>query len=292
MPTMPEKTPNHKLNLYAQGDDNWTHTPDMEVIEERLIVRDLEENRSGYTPYVDAFFFARDSETWYIGDGTSWTSLGTLGDGTTGDSATEGIAATRDHVGPLYQGDYHQINGSGFVFWAESGLSIHSAVVDTDLSGVSTTTLSVELVEYNSGAANPPVVGSINVEVNGGPERIDLSSLPDIPSDGEYVLARTASPNGEIIPCRRIHEDSWGMNNYNEHTYPSIDFLKGTNISESGDFGSKGYYYYFFDIEIGDATTRVTSPWSQDVDEIYMRPRDPEEEFGDVSPRALWFDTS
>jgi hypothetical protein len=36
----------------------------------------------------------------------------------------------------------------------------------------------------------------------------------------------------------------------------------------------------------------VLSPWSTDVDEIYMRPRDPEEEFDDVSPRALWIDTS
>ena len=289
---MADKTPNHELNVYEQGDDNWTHSPDMETIEERLVVRDLEENRGEYTPYLDAFFFARDSETWYIGDGTSWTRLGTLDNGTTSDSTIEGIAATRDHVGPLYQGTYHQNDGSGTVFWAESGLSIHSAVVDTDLSDVSTTTLSVDLVEYDNGAANPPVVGSIDVEVNGGPERIDLSGLPDIPADGEYVLARTASPNGEIIPCRRIHGDNWGMSNYDEHTYARIDFLKGTDIFKSDDFGSKGYYYYFFDIEIGNATNRVTSPWSQDVEEIYMRPRDPTEEYDNVSPRSLWLDTS
>ncbi|MFC7008671.1 hypothetical protein [Halalkalicoccus salilacus] len=289
---MPEKTPNHELNLYAQGEDNWTHSTDMETIEERLVVRDLEENRSEYTPYLDAFFFAKDSETWYLGDGTSWTHLGTLANGTAGNSTTEGIAEIRDHVGPLYQGPYHQTDGSGIVFWAESGLSIHSAVVDTDLSDVSTTTLSIELVEYNGGAANPPVIGSADVEVNGGPERIDLSSLPNIPADGEYVLARTASSNGEIIPCRRIHKDDWGMSNYEEHTYSNIDFLKGTNIFEPDDFGSEGYYYYFFDIEIGDTTNRVMSPWSHDVEEIYMRPRDPEEEFEDVSPRALWIDTS
>lgn len=80
---MADKTPNHKLNLYRQGDENWTHTPDMETIEERLIVRDLKKNRDDYTPYADALFFARDTGVWYIGNGTNWETTSVNADGLT-----------------------------------------------------------------------------------------------------------------------------------------------------------------------------------------------------------------
>lgn len=218
---------------------------------------------------------------------------GSGGGGGGNHTSVQGVANTYDHVGPLREGDpTHDTAGSGIAFWAAGGLSIQSAVIDTDLSGVSTTTFPVELTHYESGAANPTVVDTLDVTVSGGPERIDLSSLADIPSDGEYVLARTTSPNGEVIPARRISDTNFGTSGYDTHTYTDIDFLRGTNINESGDFGAEGYYYYYFDLHIGDLETRVTSPWSTDVDEIYMRPRDPAEEFDNISPRAIWFDTS
>lgn len=290
---MVDKTSNHGLNLYRQGDENWTHAPDMESIEKRLIVRDLEENRDDYIPYVDALFFARDSETWYIGDGTTWNGI-RIENFTT----TEGVTKTRDHVGPLHQGSYHDTvspdGGLGVVFTAKN-LYIESVVVDSDLSNVSKTDLTIELREYNEGAADPPIVDSTTVTLSGGPERISLGfTVPESgdPND-EYVLARGPVADAEeSIPLRRISEDNWGTNGYKHQTYSNINFLRGTHTGTAGDFGAEGYWYYTFDWRIGAEKTRVMSPWSTDVDEIYMRPRDPAEEFDDVSPRAIWFDTS
>lgn len=234
----------------------------------------------------------------YIGDGSSWGtpvwSLSNIGSGGGGTSTDVGGIETRGkHVGPLREGNdaAHTTEGAGIMFWAQGGLSFHSCVVDTDLTNVSTTTMTIELAHYDGGAAEPATVDTIDVTVSGGPERIDISALADIPADGQYVLARRTSPNGEVMPARRIDDADFGQARYDEYTYDQIDFIRGTNIAESGDWGSEAYYYYFFDIEVGDPTTRVMSPWSSDVDEIYMRPRDPAEEF-DVSPRALWIDTS
>lgn len=216
------------------------------------------------------------------------------------DSTTKGIATTRDHVGPLHQGTYHDTSsptgGPGVVFEA-SDLYIESVVVDSNLSDISKTALSIELREYNDGAADPPVVDSTTMTLSGGPERIELGFTVPASGEGdpndEYVLCRGEVPDGEeTIPLRRIHEDNWGVSAYEEHTYTDINFLNGTNTGESDDWGAAGYWYYVFDWRIGTEETRVTTPWSTDVDEIYMRPRDPTEEFDDVSPRAIWFDTS
>lgn len=253
---------------------------------------------AGISPENGAKFLDTSTGEIYTADGTSWTlqwDLGAIGSGGSGGSVdpstVEGIADTRDHVGPLREGTHHDTDGAGVAFWAQAGLTFNSCVVDTDLSAVTTTTLTIELANYEGGAANPTTVGTADVTVSGGPERIDLTGLPSIPADGEYVLARRTSPNGEVIPCRRVNETNFGAGEYTEHTYDTIDFLRGTSITTSGDAASEGYYYYWFDIQIGDPYTQVTSPWSTDVDEIYMRPRDPAEEF-DVSPRAIWFDNS
>lgn len=216
------------------------------------------------------------------------------------DSTAKGIANTHDHVGPLHQGTYHTTSfpngGLGVVFTA-SDLYIDSVVVDSDLSAVSERDLSIELREYNDGAAEPPVVDSTTVTLSGGPERIELGFTVPASGNGdpndEYVLSRGTVPNGEeTIPLRRIHQDDWGPSAYDEQTYADINFIGGTNTAESGDWGAGHYWYYFFDWKVGPEEQRITAPWSTDVDEIYMRPRDPTEEFEDVSPRAIWFDTS
>lgn len=69
---MADNTDNHELNKYSQGEDNWTHSTDMDTIEERLVVRDVESNRTGYTPHSDAIFIATDTGAIYDGDGSSW----------------------------------------------------------------------------------------------------------------------------------------------------------------------------------------------------------------------------
>ena len=102
--------------------------------------------------------------------------------------------------------------------------------------------------------------------------------------DGEFFLG----VEGPGIPLRRIQ--NW--TGWDDYTFDYINLMYSGrwNNPTSGDFSTN--YYRAFDIEVGEQSPRVTSPWSHDVDEIYMRSRDPVEEFGDVSPRALWLDTS
>ena len=292
---MPTRTPNHGYRLFAQGEMPWEHREEFRQLDTEAPIVDTDAARSNNTPKANALFVAHDTGAVYRGDGTSWIQIGDLsgGGGGGGDpTLTEGIESSPKHVGPIYHGDYHSTNGAGVMFHADAGLQIHSAVVDTDLTGLTTNTFTVELTHYEAGAANPTVVGSVDATVTGGPQRIDLSALPPIPSTGEYVLARVTNAGGETIPARRVSDTQWGTAAYAEHTYPRIDFRRGTNVRQTGDWGAENYYYYFFDLEVGDPVTHVTSPWSSDVEEIYMRPRPPEEEFDNVSPRSLWFDTS
>lgn len=66
-----EETPNHSLNKYDQG-DAWDYNEDMDHIDERLVIRDTEANRSSYTPHDGALFIATDTGAEYDGDGSSW----------------------------------------------------------------------------------------------------------------------------------------------------------------------------------------------------------------------------
>lgn len=69
---MVQETDNHDLNKYEQGDKDWDHSPDMQHIEERLVIRDVEANLSNYTPHAAATFRATDTGAVYDGDGSSW----------------------------------------------------------------------------------------------------------------------------------------------------------------------------------------------------------------------------
>jgi hypothetical protein len=72
---MVRKTPNHGLNKWEKGDPDWTHAPDMQTIEERLVIRDeeraIEEGR--YETHDGAMFIATDTGAVYESDGSSWT---------------------------------------------------------------------------------------------------------------------------------------------------------------------------------------------------------------------------
>lgn len=293
---MPRKTPNHDLNLYEQGDDNWTHTPDMETIEERMWVRDVDDNRNTYEAHVDALFLATDTGDVYIGDGNSWGNpIGRISPSSDGDLTTEGIANVHDHVGAFHHGDLIHNPGTelwGVHFWAEAGLALDSVVLEFDEAASSEASATVELWEAeidDSDGKNDSVaptevsspVDSQTVSVTDGPSRHSLGFT--IPSNGEYFLGVTGD-----VALRRA--DDW--NGWNDYTRSDIDLMFGGRFNQPTNSDYSSYYYYVFDIAIGAETTRVTSPWSHDVEEIYMRPRDPEEEFDDVSSRSIWFDTS
>lgn len=218
------------------------------------------------------------------------------------DSTTKGITNTREHVGPPHQGGYHEQTDSwGVAFEADANLPIVSMVVDMDANNA--TSDQAEIVLYESETTNAgdenqeqPVVpngmtesealvDSVTTTLMDGPQRVQLDfETPSNPATGEFFLG----VEGAGIPFRRILD--W--TGWDDYTFDHINLMYSGrwNNTTNGDFSRN--YYRAFDIEIGAEEMRVTPPWSRDVDEIYMRPRDPEEEFDDVSPRALWIDTS
>ncbi|WP_254820882.1 hypothetical protein [Haloglomus halophilum] len=77
---MPE-TPNHGYNVPDEGEQNW-HEPlneNFEQYDTDIEIRDTEANLSNYDPKAGAKFLATDTETVYIGSGSSWDRLETSG---------------------------------------------------------------------------------------------------------------------------------------------------------------------------------------------------------------------
>ena len=267
---MTDTTENREYNVPAEGESNW-HEP-------------VNENWESIDDDVQKLYDSIDETS---------SSGGVVG------------TSARQNVGALVAGTRHDNSyddgGYGVVFEA-ADLTIESVVVDSDLSSIDIPPLTIELRQYADGAGDPPIVDSTTVELSGGPERVTVDfTVPAAGASGaddnnQYVLQRGAA-NGNTIPLRRRFErdGDWSEAAFTDYTYedPAIDFQKGTiNSPTSSASEPTGSWYYFFDWLVGPEAERVLSPWSTDVDEIYMRPRDPEEEFDNVSPRALWIDTS
>ena len=297
-----------RYNTPQKGTEDW-HQPlneNFEALSIDVEIRDTDANRSDHEPTDGAKYLAVDTGDVYLGDGSEWQSIGTIStDGESGGSVgADGIESGRTNVGAMVGGTYHanayDDGGFGVAFEA-SDLYIDSVVVDADLSDISDSTLTIELRQYDDGATDPEIVESTTVTLTGGPERVSLgftvpeSGSADADSDDLYVLQRGPSA-GDDIPLRRRFEDDgdWSESAYADQTYtdPTIDFQYGIINASSSASQPVGSWYYFFDWLVGPKQRQVASPRSTDVDEIYMRDRDPEEEFDDVSPRALWIDTS
>lgn len=78
---MAEDTQNHGYPRPSRGDGDW-HLPlnaRATSLDTDVEVRDLEENRSNYTPKQGAKYVATDSHTVYFGDGSNWQLAGKLG---------------------------------------------------------------------------------------------------------------------------------------------------------------------------------------------------------------------
>ena len=100
---MAGKTPNHELNTYEPGDENWSHSADMETIEERLVVRAPESDREDYEPYEDAIFVATDTGAVYDGDGWRWVEASRRYDELDADEAEIGSCVVDEHLSiPTY----------------------------------------------------------------------------------------------------------------------------------------------------------------------------------------------
>lgn len=109
---MVDKTPNHGLNKYEQGDTNWTHSADMQTIEERLVIRDEEGNLGNYSPHSGATFVATDTGAVYDGDGTEWQLASRKVSSLT---VTDSLSVPSDSSGIKARGSYRNVP-SGIVY--------------------------------------------------------------------------------------------------------------------------------------------------------------------------------
>jgi hypothetical protein len=77
-------TDNHTFPTPDKADPDYADTFQQffTQIDERVLISDIESNRSQYTPYEDAKFISTDSGTIYVGNGTSWIDVTTETDPT------------------------------------------------------------------------------------------------------------------------------------------------------------------------------------------------------------------
>lgn len=214
-------------------------------------------------------------------------------------ATADGIDFRGRNIGAMVDGTYdataYADGGHGVAFSANDH-TIQSVVVDSDLSGVTTPDLTVELRQYDGGVTDPTLVDSTTVTLTGGQERIPLGLyVPDSGGDAEsrYVLQR-GPPTGDAIPLRSrfAANGDWSAAAYMDEIYHDMtwNFFTGVQNSTTAGYAETDDWFCFYDWLVGPEADRVTSPWSTDVDEIYMRPTDPLEEFDSVSPRSIWFE--
>lgn len=87
-------TNNHDYNAPEQGTSDW-HVPlneNFEQIDRDVEIRDKDSNKGSYEPKDGAKFFATDTKTIYLGDGSTWNEAGTVGGG------SGGVAGVRSGV--------------------------------------------------------------------------------------------------------------------------------------------------------------------------------------------------
>ncbi|GGO01018.1 hypothetical protein [Haloarcula pellucida] len=83
-------TDNHQYETPAAGTLDWDEplNRNFERIDTDVEIRDVDANRSNYVAKAGAKFLATDTGDVYIGDGGSWSQLGTIGADGTGDTTT------------------------------------------------------------------------------------------------------------------------------------------------------------------------------------------------------------
>ena len=314
---MPSYTDNHGYLTFEDGEEPWGWRPNFEDLEIDIPVVAADSERPNNTPHANALLIAHDTGAVYRGDGSSWIQTGSIAEETTtasaqGESdgeggeeftaqavstAVEGIEDRRDHVGPFHAGTYTESPDMwGVHFAAQPELRIESTVLDFDAASSVGNEVTIELWESttdtSSGHRQPVAPAgvdtpeySVTKTLTDGPQRVSLGfQTPANPTTGEYFLGA----QGADIHLRRIE----GWTGWDEYTSPRIDLQYGGRWNKLTNSDYSARYYRVFDIEIGDPYNQVVAPRSTDVDEIYMRPRPPEEEFDNVSPRALWFDSN
>ena len=189
---MVEKTPNHGLNKYAEGEENWTHSPDMQAIEERLVIRDQEDSLGKYVPYATTTFVSTDTGGTYDGNGGSWQPA-VRGFGTVTASTVDAGNTFRDPSGKEITGEIATVDQTS-----------NNAEV---LLGQG---MIVGVTSSNTYVADPRNFGAHDTAIQDTVSQIKRGSepgyvyIPAVPSDGsKIVIENTVTFGGkgpDVLP--------------------------------------------------------------------------------------------
>lgn len=74
-------TRNHNLNTPSRGTAEWDvpMNENFEMLDSKVEIRDTESNLDAYEPKLGAKFFATDTESVFVGDGTGWSKVDSAG---------------------------------------------------------------------------------------------------------------------------------------------------------------------------------------------------------------------
>lgn len=187
---MVKKTPNHGLNKYAEGEADWTHSPDMQAIEERLVIRDQEEKIGDYIPYSTATFISTDTGRTYDGDGESWQPAA-RGFGTVSASTIDAGRTLRDPSGKEITTEIATIDQTG-------GNGVETLLQQGMIVGVTSS---------NTYLANPRDFGSHDAAIQNAVSQLQNGSepgyvyIPAIPSDNSNItIENTVTFDGNSGP--------------------------------------------------------------------------------------------
>lgn len=186
---MENTTPNHSLSRPPVGsetgtdDTNWgaelnSNTTELDGL---LLIRDTDASKSNYEPYTDALFYATDTETMWIGDGSTWTELPWWSATPNFDSAqVNGNSVKTDVATTTTQTGAYTASTDETVLADASGAAFTVTLPPPDNS----TFVTVKKVDSSSNAVT---VATPNTETIDGASSVSLSSQYDmvtVTSDG------------------------------------------------------------------------------------------------------------
>lgn len=112
---MPDHTENHTFQLFAENEKLWEHRTDFSSLDTKVEIRDLDSARSDYIPKDGAKFFATDTESIYLGDGSSWNESVS-----TGVDPQLNSIQVKDNTGEVFAREF---NGAGLASKVENALN-------------------------------------------------------------------------------------------------------------------------------------------------------------------------
>lgn len=328
---MVEKTPNHDLNKYQIGDSSWTHAPDMETIEERLVIRDREGNRTSYVAYEGALFIATDTGAVFDSDGENWIRASRSYGAVRADQFIKKTTESRleGHIVEAFEsGDLAHYSGDTDVWTVGTSDIIGGNMLQFNNASGDMKIIWTDSVETRRGERYTTYV-RLGADTSNSPVMVVCGQVSNGTIDAGYGIGLAANGNNaRLIKEPTDTDELWFVNTLDTDDMTvsggvlyrmEIDLEAGGAIRgriinvdtgqveatlratdtefQNGVFGyrnatSKGNAADFDFATRGVLQTTESSIHTPDIDRLFVRDTDPANEYNDITDRDFWIDTS